>query len=116
MFAWARKVGSQAKGGQGASDDRTKFPVEGETAIRQPIEVGKGRKYDAGDEEAEERGVAGRKTMKVQKPIKGDKASTSEQDAAAETQSPAKIKDLERDAELNAILKRSPSKCPSYVQ
>ena len=70
--------------------------------MKQPLEIGKGRKYEYLDGSEEEKSVAGRKTMKVGKP---SEKVLGDEDAEKEA---AKPKDVEAEAELNAILKRSP--------
>ena len=74
----------------------------GDSVMKQPLEIGKGRKYEYLDGTEEEKSVAGRKTMKFGKP---SEKLLGEGNAEKEASKP---KDVEAEAELNAILKRSP--------
>lgn len=83
------------------------------SAGKEPLEVGKGRKYDIPDDLVEEKSVAGRKTMKVdssgkvvEKPLEGDSKDTMK--VKEEKLGPPR--DSGAEAELNVILKKSPGR------
>ena len=81
---------TEAGGGDGSSMGR-------------PIKFGKERKYDLPEGQEQVDGIAGRKKFTIE----GDDA------VGSKDKEPEKLKDLEAEAELNAILKRSPS---TYLQ
>ncbi|KKY27015.1 putative glutaredoxin domain protein [Phaeomoniella chlamydospora] len=85
-------------------------PLEVETAGKQPVEVGKERKYIYAEEGEEEKSVAGRRKMRIENGVAGSEKilNADEKTDAAMDESPGKTRDVEAEAELNAILKRSP--------
>ena len=99
---------------EGSGNELTDVPVAGrggkkttkdeEVQAKQPVEVGKERKYQLPQDSEGEKGVAGRKTMKAEKGGLGLEKVLSEEEGHESS-----AKDTEVEVELNTILKRSPS-------